>query len=138
MEMAPESSLPETLQGFIAATNLFMEKPETTWTWQAIMTSGGFGGQEFVPPNERPMSTIEMLPDVQKELQSLPSVNAFLYPEPALPTAGQFDLEVVVTTSDPAQKMLPTALSVVQKARESGLFLFFETNLRKNSWMRVR
>ena len=130
VDAAPESSVEETLQGFHDAVGVLMERPETTYIWQALGPSGGYGGHEFVPPDEREQSTHLMLPGIRNDLAQVPSVRAFPATTPALPTAGQFDVEVVVTSSDSADEMRPYAQAMVEKARTAGLFLYFETSLR--------
>ena len=130
VDSAPESSIGETLQGFSDAVGVLMERPETTYIWQAFGPSGGYGGHEFVPPGERELSTHLMLPMIRNDLAQVPSVRAFPATTPALPTAGQFDLEVVVTASDSAEDMRPYAQAMVDAARRAGLFLYFETSLR--------
>ncbi len=130
VDSAPESSIGETLQGFSDAVEVLMERPETTYIWQALGPSGGYGGHEFVPPGERELSTHLMLPMIRNDLAQVPSVRAFPATTPALPTAGQFDVEVVVTASDSAEDMRPYAQAMVDAARSAGLFLYFETSLR--------
>jgi len=130
VDSAPESSIGETLQGFSDAVEVLMERPETTYIWQALGPSGGYGGHEFVPPGERELSTHLMLPMIRNDLAQVPSVRAFPATTPALPTAGQFDVEVVVTASDSAEDMRPYAQAMVDTARSAGLFLYFETSLR--------
>ena len=130
VDAAPESSIDETLEGFTDAVGVLLERPETTYIWQAMGPSGGYGGHEFVPPDEREMSTHLMLPEIRNDLAKVPSVRAFPATTPALPTAGQFDLEVVVTSSDSADEMRGFALEMVDKAQASGLFLYFDTSLR--------
>ena len=130
VDSAPESSVEQTLLGFTDAVAVLMERPETTYIWQAFGPSGGYGGHEFVPPDERDVSTHLMLPGIRNDLAQVPSVRAFPATTPALPTAGQFDVEVVVTSSDSAHDMRPYAQAMVDKARTAGLFLYFETSLR--------
>ena len=130
VDSAPESSIGETLQGFSDAVEVLMERPETTYIWQALGPSGGYGGHEFVPPGERELSTHLMLPMIRNDLAQVPSVRAFPATTPALPTAGQFDVEVVVTASDSAEDMRPYAQAMVDATRRAGLFLYFETSLR--------
>ena len=130
VDSAPESSIGETLQGFSDAVEVLMERPETTYIWQALGPSGGYGGHEFVPPGDRELSTHLMLPMIRNDLAQVPSVRAFPATTPALPTAGQFDVEVVVTASDSAEDMRPYAQAMVDAARSAGLFLYFETSLR--------
>ena len=48
-------------QGFSDAVEVLMERPETTYIWQALGPSGGYGGHEFVPPGERNVTTHELM-----------------------------------------------------------------------------
>ena len=130
VDAAPESAIEETHQGFVDAVAVLLERPETTYIWQAMSASGGYGGHEFVPPDQREQSTQMMLPEIRNDLAQVPSVRAFPATNPALPTAGRFDVEVVVTSSDSAADMRPYALAMVEKAQASGLFLYFDTSLR--------
>ena len=66
VDSAPESSIGETLQGFSDAVEVLMERPETTYIWQALGPSGGYGGHEFVPPGERELSTHHAADDSQR------------------------------------------------------------------------
>jgi multidrug efflux pump len=83
-----------------------------------------------VPPGERELSTHLMLPSIRSDLARVPSVRAFPATTPALPTAGQFDVEVVISSSDSAATMRPYAQAMVDRAQASGLFLYFDTSLR--------
>jgi len=130
VDAAPESSIEETLQGFSEAVDVLLERPETTYIWQTFGPSGGFGGHEFVPPDERALTTHTLLPTIGAKLATVPSVRAFPAMTPALPTAGQFDVEVVITSSDSTLKMRPYALDMVEQAQASGLFLYVDTSLR--------
>jgi multidrug efflux pump len=40
VDSAPESSVEETLQGFTDAVDVLMERPETTYIWQAFRAFG--------------------------------------------------------------------------------------------------
>ena len=130
VDAAPESSIEETLQGFSEALDVLLERPETTYIWQTFGPSGGYGGHEFVPPDERALTTHTLLPTIGAKLATVPSVRAFPAMTPALPTAGQFDVEVVITSSDSTLKMRPYALDMVKQAQASGLFLYVDTSLR--------
>jgi multidrug efflux pump len=133
VDAAPESSIEETLQGFSEAVDVLLERPETTYIWQTFGPSGGFGGHEFVPPDERALTTHTLLPTIGAKLATVPSVRAFPAMTPALPTAGQFDVEVVITSSDSTLKMRPYALDMVEQAQASGLFLYVRYQLAARS-----
>ena len=63
-------------------------------------------------------------------LQEIPSLSVFPVADSDLPSPGQFDVEVAIASSDDAQTMLPYAQALVRAAKESGLFLFADTDLR--------
>ena len=89
VDAAPESSIEETLQGFSEAVDVLLERPETTYIWQTFGPSGGFGGHEFVPPDERALTTHTLLPTIGAKLATVPSVRAFPAMTPALPKIGR-------------------------------------------------
>lgn len=95
-----------------------------------IMPSASYGGQDFTAPGDRSQSIQDMLFSMYGALQEIPSLNAFPVADSGLPSAGQFDVEVAIASSDDAQTMLPYAQALVRAAKESGLFLFAETDLR--------
>ena len=72
----------------------------------------------------------DMLFDIYVALKEIALLNVFPVAASDLPSAGQFDVEVVITSSDDAISMLPYAQQLVQAAEESGLFLFADTDLR--------
>ncbi|MEE4203668.1 MAG: efflux RND transporter permease subunit [Halieaceae bacterium] len=130
VDAAPESTVPDTLEGFRAAVDKLHATPGATHTWQIVLPSGGYGGQEFVDPSQRDASIEDMLFGIYGDLQSIPSVSAFPATESGLPTAGQFDVELVITASESPEEMLGYANQIVKAAEQSGMFLFADTDLR--------
>ena len=59
-----------------------------------------------------------------------PIVSAVPFEEASLPSAGRFDVEVVITSSDSSENMLKIARSIVDDAQTSGKFLFVETDIK--------
>ncbi|MEK9808736.1 MAG: efflux RND transporter permease subunit, partial [Halieaceae bacterium] len=101
-----------------------------TEIWHVMMPSGSYGGQGFVDPDKRSQSVQDMLFDIYGALKEIASLNVFPVAASDLPSAGQFDVEVVITSSDDAATMLPHATALVKAVEESGLFLFADTDLR--------
>ncbi|MEM1229004.1 MAG: efflux RND transporter permease subunit [Pseudomonadota bacterium] len=97
--------------------------------WQMLIGNGGFGGMEFVPAGERERSVHEMLPEAFARLSAVTGLTAFPVLPSALPSAGRFDMEfVVMSTQSPAQ-MLEVSRDLLDAARASGRFLFVDTDL---------
>lgn len=100
--------------------------------WQLIMPASGFGGIELVEFDEREQSVEEMLPQITALLSSVTGLRVFPSLPPSLPSAGQFDVEMVVQSSDSYENMAAYAQQLVQAAQQSGQFLYASTDLRLN------
>lgn len=129
-ESAPEASLAETLQGFYQVVSALEEKPEPSYMWQIVTPTGGFGGQEFVPPGDRDRPVKDMVFEIYQSVKDSAIVSAIPFEEASLPSAGRFDVEVVITSSDSSENMLRVARSIVDEAQSSGNFLFVETDIK--------
>ena len=93
------------------------------------MKSGGFGGINVVPPEERDKSIQQLLGESFGILMQNPGLRIFpILPQP-LPTAGQFDVELIVKSTDDYPTMKSYADQLVGAAFGSGNFLFADTNL---------
>ncbi len=127
---APESS-PEYTQRYTTdMIEISRALPGATDSWQLLMTSGGFAGQDFVELKDRDNSIDELNTMAMFALSELTGMQAFPVLSPALPTAGQFDVEVVIQSNDTAMQMLPYADQLVEAMVNSGLFLYAETDLQ--------
>ena len=76
------------------------------------------------------MTTHDLLPAISERLKDVPTVTAFPSAQPSLPTSGQYDLEVVVTSNDSLDNMRRIASAMAGRAMASGLFYFFESGLK--------
>ena len=129
-DAAPEGAVEDTLRGFHKVIDILHENPASTETWQMIMPSGAYGGHNLTQPDERDQSAEEIMFSFYGTLKQVPEVNAFPVTDSGLPTAGQFDVELVITSSDDAATMLPYAQQLVREAQTSGLFMYSDTDLR--------
>jgi len=129
-ESAPEASLTETLEGFYQVVSTLDDKPEPSYMWQIVTPTGGFGGQEFVPPGDRDRPVKDMVFEIYQSIKDSAIVSAIPFEEASLPSAGRFDVEVIITSSDSSENMLKVARSIVDEAQSSGNFLFVETDIK--------
>jgi multidrug efflux pump len=126
----PEASLDYTTANMNDVVGRLMKMPGTDFMWQIVFASGGFGGLEFVDFDEREQSVQALLPRVFGELSQVPGLKAFPVLPPALPTAGNFDVELVVMSSDSPQRMKAYADQLIGAAYQSGKFMFVDTDLK--------
>jgi multidrug efflux pump len=98
--------------------------------WQIISPVGAFGGVEFVPLKERDEGVQDIFWKAFGALSTVPGLKAFPVLDSALPTSGNFSVEMAVLSTDPYQDMKVYADKMVAAAMASGKFLFAQTDLK--------
>ncbi len=129
-DAAPESAIDDTHESMDAVVNTLSRFDGALDMWHVILPSGSYGGQDFTPPDERDWRLQDRIFELYGALKEIPGLSVFAINDSSLPSAGQFDVEVVVNSSDDAATMLPYAKALVSAAEESGLFMFADTDLR--------
>ncbi|KAF7783513.1 hypothetical protein PRUB_a3302 [Pseudoalteromonas rubra] len=130
VQSPPESSLTYNEDNMHGVVDTLLEMPGTTQMWQNIFTNSAFGGVEFISASERDFTTMSLIPQVYGRLAQLPGINPLpILPSP-LPTAGQFDVEMVVKSSASYEEMKQFADQLIGRAFGSGHFLYADTDLK--------
>ncbi len=130
VEAPPDASLPYTYGYMSDVVDVGLALPGSDYMWQMVFPSGGFGGVVFQDARLRTAPVQSLLQQAYFSLSGITGVRAYPVLPPALPTAGNFDVEFVVLSADSHADMLPYAQQLVAAARSSGLFLFADTDLR--------
>lgn len=130
IESSPDAALEYTTKHFDEVVDTMLSFDGATFMWQVITPSGGYGGVDFVPLSEREASVHEMFWRAFGSLSTIPGLRAFPVLDSALPTAGNFSVEMVVLSSAPYAEMKPYADQIIAKALSSGKFLFADTDLK--------
>ena len=130
VQSPPESSLNYNEDNMRAVVDNLLEIPGSTQMWQNIFTNSAFGGVEFTSASQRDYTTMSLIPEVYGRLAQIPGINPLPILPPPLPTAGQFDVEMVVKSADSYQEMKPYADKLIGKAFASGQFLYADTDLK--------
>lgn len=104
--------------------------PGTKSMWQIVQPGGAFGGMEFQDYADRDKTTFEVFPMAFATLKEVTGLKAFPNLAAALPTAGNFDVELVVMSPYPAVEMVPYVEEMIAKAKQSRKFMFVDSNLR--------
>ena len=111
--------------GFAAAVNkVFLDIPETEFTFQLTYPSNGFGGMVARPWEERKRTVFQILPHVQQMLGKIPGIQVFPVTPSPLPGGGQFPVEFVLASTEESDKILEFAKQLQAKAIKSGMFAF--------------
>ena len=130
IEAPPQASLTYTTDYMHDVVEKLNALPGARFMWQIVTPQGGFGGQTFVDFDQREHSVMDMRLQAYGELGQVAGLRAFPILYPALPTAGNFDVEMVVLASAPARDMKQYADQLVQFAKNSGQFLYADTDLK--------
>lgn len=106
------------------AERVFLEVPETDFSFQVVNPSSGFSGLVMRPWGERSRSVFEVMPEVQQKLGEIPGIEIFPVTPPALPGGGTFPVEFTLISTAPTSEILEIAQQVQLKAMQSGMFAF--------------
>ncbi|RLV61653.1 efflux RND transporter permease subunit [Parashewanella curva] len=126
----PESTVDFTSQQIGQIVEAGLQLPNTKDMWHVAMQTTGFGGLLFEPVDKREQSIQELRGQVYGVISQFPEVNALPNLPSSLPTSGQFDVELIVTSSDPQANMSGIAQQLVYAAFQSGNFMFADTDLK--------
>lgn len=130
VESAPEASLAYSMTNMDDVVDTMSLLDGSKFMWQIVNPGATFGGMDFVPPEEREQGVQDLYWQAFGMLSGVPGVKAFPVLDSALPTAGNFDVEMVVMSTDPYADMQRYAQSMLQQINQSGKFLFADTDLK--------
>ncbi|MCB9887813.1 MAG: efflux RND transporter permease subunit [Planctomycetes bacterium] len=129
-EVAPDA----TLEAVDAASREVAAKirtlDEAKFMWSLVANWGGFGGMVAKDWQERNRSTTEIWPQLFGMVSQVTGVTAYPRLDPPLPTSGQFDVELVLQSSQPLEDLLQTTHAVMDAGFKSGKFQYVDTNLK--------
>lgn len=88
-------------------------------------------GLAFKPWSERSRTTMSYMPRLQGEVASVAGLRTVVFPQPALPGAGQgLPVQFVITTTADYRMLDQVANALEQKAQASGLFAYVDNDLK--------
>lgn len=130
VESAPEASLAYSMQNMDDVVDTMSQLEGSQFMWQIVNAGATFGGMDFIPPDEREQGVQDMYWQAFGMLSSVPGVKAFPVLDSALPTAGNFDVEMVVMSTDTYPDMKRYAQLMLDELNQAGVFLFVDTDLK--------
>jgi len=132
IEAPPEASLNYTNHYMNKVIDLVSNTPGYKMTWQVVTPNGGFGGIEFVDFSERDEKVQDTQPKLFGQLSGITGLKVLPVLSSSLPTAGNFDIELVVQGNDTYENMQDYAQQLLQVGYKSGQFMFVDTDLEVN------
>ncbi|MFT4732320.1 MAG: multidrug efflux pump [Gammaproteobacteria bacterium] len=130
VESSPEASLQYSMNQMDSVVDTMKELEGAEAMWQIVNPLGAFSGVNFVDQSERDQSVQEMFWKAFASLSSVTGLKAFPVLDSALPTSGNFSVELVVLSTDSYTDMKVNADKMVQAAIASEKFLFADTDLK--------
>jgi multidrug efflux pump len=124
IDAAANSTLDQTSLYAAAANRVFLDVPESDFTFQITFPSSGFGGMVTQPWDERERNIFQIMPEVRQGLSKIPGIRMFPVTPPALPGGGQFPVEVVIASTAETEQILELVQQLQLKAMRSGMFAF--------------
>src|SRR5262249_41301252 len=104
--------------------------PESEAVWSVTASWGGFGGMKTGHWKDRKRSTGEMLPEGFGRLSRIPGVQVLPRLDPPLPDPGQYDVELMIQSDLPPERMQDVVAAVRAAGFESKKFMYVETDLK--------
>jgi len=127
---APDSSITATDRESGKLLRSLAEIPEAKFNWSFTGAWGGFGGLVVDEWDQRSRSTAQMLGDVWKQVAGFPALQVYPRLDPPLPSAGSFDVEVILQSEGSPEELDAAAQQLIVAARRSGKFLYVDTDLK--------
>jgi multidrug efflux pump len=129
-EASPDASLAAVKRDSRQLIETIRSFPETEFMWSLSAAWGGFGGLVAKDFGERERSTEEMFGDVYGAVSQIPGLRVYPRLDPPLPTPGQYDVELVLQSELPAERLREIADQVVGAGFQSGKFMYVDSDLK--------
>lgn len=130
IEAAPDSSLAYTERYGAKIADAFTSFPECDYVFQILNPAGGFGGMITKDWKNRQRTTMQLQGESFGKMMMIGGVRAFPITPASLPGAGQFDVEMIVSSFDPPERMLAVSQQLVGMAFASGKFMYADSDLK--------
>ncbi len=127
-EAAPSARIEDTYARAQRALAAVHADGVASRSWTVVLPSMGFGGLDLGPYDERSEPTAAFQARVGGVLASEPGLRVLAMLPAPLPGAGNFDVELVLTSTEPPERMVEYAGRLVGFGWQSGLFAYVDTD----------
>ncbi|CAD6562713.1 efflux RND transporter permease subunit [Paraburkholderia sabiae] len=90
----------------------------------------GFGGVLFKTWDKRKKGATQLQNELQQKWDSIAGARVAAFQFPPLPGAQGLPVQFVISTTEPFENLNEVSQAVLQKARESGMFFFVDSDLK--------
>ena len=127
---APDATLDYTAHHMDKVYKTGAALPEFQKMFEVVFPSNGFGGYLLKDWHDRERTAHEIQPEVFGTLSGIEELQVFAALPPALPGAGNYDVELVIKGTGTAEEAAGYAAELVGAAFASGKFMFADTDLK--------
>lgn len=126
----PEATLQQRMIYSKEAYRALSSYPEVGHVFQIENPGQSFYGAVLTPWDERERSSAQVQDPLQKEMKTIPGINAGVFPPPPLPGNGGMPIQFVVTTLRPVAELAEATDALAAAAQKSGKFIFLNSDLK--------
>ena len=127
---APDATLQQRQLYSRQVYQIFTQHQETDHVFQIDVPGQSIAGMVFKPWDERAKTTNRLQPVVQQELNKVAGVRVVAFQPPPLPGSIGLPVQFVLVTTDPFARLYDIAQQFLQQARQSGMFIFLDCDLK--------
>lgn len=130
---APNATLAQTQLYANAVNKIYQSYPETERVFQLDGISGlnsSIIGMGLTPWDQRDRTSNEIQPLLQKQMNKITGAIIAAFQLPPLPGARGVPIQFVIQTTEPFERLNEINQTFMAKVRESGLFVFLDTDLK--------
>jgi len=130
IQASPNSTIDQTNLYTNEVYNVYHSFPESESIFQITSPSGGFGGMVTKPWSERKKTAQQLLVESTGPLSKIAGIRVIPLTPPPLPGGGNFPVDFVIASPGEPQQLVTFANQLVQKAMQSGIFIFADSDLK--------
>lgn len=130
---APNATLAQTEAYADAVNKIYRSYPETERIFQLDGINGlntSIIGMGLKPWDQRKRTSNQIQPLLQPQLNKISGAIIAAFQLPPLPGARGVPIQFVIQTTDPFERLNEINQALMTKARESGLFIYLDTDLK--------
>jgi multidrug efflux pump len=129
-EAAPDSTIEATDRETLHVVRSITAFPEAEFMWSLTAPWGGFGGMVTKYWKDRDRSTEEMYGEIFGAVSQTPGLRVFPRLDPPLPTPGNYDVELIVQSDAPPERLVEITQGILGAGWASGKFLYVDTDYK--------
>jgi multidrug efflux pump len=131
---SPNASIDQTAKYAAQVVDIFQSFPETENIFQVVglgSTNSMFTGMVLKPWSQRPLTAMQLLPQVSAKLNEVAGIKSYAFLRPPLPGGGSGPaVQFVIKSTDDPLRIYEVANALVGEAMQSGMFYYADSDLK--------